>query len=112
MMSLNHQNKKEILDLFVKTLKEKFRDKIDRIILFGSVARGEDKESSDIDVLLITNYDSFKMQRLVSDIVVDILLKTGVYVSVKVLSYEEYNFLKEINSSFYKSILSEGVVIG
>lgn len=72
------------MDLFVKALKEKFGDRIDKIILFGSVARGEDREDSDIDVLIITNYDSFKIQRLVSDIVVDILLRTGVYISVKV----------------------------
>ena len=106
------KSKKEILELFVKALKERYSDKIDRIILFGSVARGEDKEYSDIDVLLITNDDSFKMQRLVSDIVVDILLRTGVYVSVKVLSSEEYNFLKKINSSFYRNIVREGIAVG
>ncbi len=104
--------KRGIIELFVKTLKKRYGNKIDRIILFGSVARGEDREDSDIDILLVTNYDSFKMQRLVSDIVVDILLKTGVYVSVKVLSSEEYNFLKKIKSSFYRSILEEGITIG
>ena len=41
---------------------EKDGDKIEKIILFGSAARGEDKEYSDVDVLMITNYDSFKMQ--------------------------------------------------
>ncbi len=106
------KDRMEILKLFIKILKEKYGDKIDKIILFGSVARGEDKEDSDVDVLLITNYDSFKMQRLVSDIVVDILLRTGVYISVKVLSTEEYNFLKKINSSFYRCILKEGITVG
>ena len=106
------KDKKEVLELFVKTLKEKYGDKIDRIILFGSVARGEDKESSDIDVLIVANFDSFKMQRQISDIVVKTLLTTGVYVSAKVLSSEEYNFLKRINSSFYRNALKEGIVVG
>ena len=106
------QDKRKSLELFVKTLKEKYSDKVMEIILFGSVARGEDKEYSDIDLLIITNYDSFKMQKLVSEVVVEVLLKTGVYVSAKVLSFEEYNFLKEINSSFYRNISKEGIVIG
>ncbi len=81
---------------------------MEKIILFGSVARGEDKEDSDVDVLIITNYDSFKMQKLVSEIAVNILLKTGVYVSAKVLTLDELNFLRKINSSFYMSVMEEG----
>jgi len=90
--------------MFVKALKEKYGDRVERIILFGSVARKEDREDSDIDVLVITNYDSFKMQKLVSDIVVDILLKTGAYVSAKVLTSGEVDFLKEIKSIFFGKI--------
>jgi len=89
-------------------LKGKYEDKVEKIILFGSVARGEDKEDSDVDVLIITNYDSFKMQKLVSEIAVNILLKTGVYVSAKVLTLDELNFLRKINSSFYMSVMEEG----
>ena len=106
------KDRKEVLRLFVKMLKGKYGDKIDRIILFGSVARGEDRETSDIDVLIVSNFDSFKMQKQISDIVVEILLSTGVYVSAKVLSSEEYNFLKRINSSFYRNALKEGIVVG
>ena len=36
-------DKKSALDIFVRTLKEKYEDKIERIILFGSVARGKIK---------------------------------------------------------------------
>jgi predicted nucleotidyltransferase len=32
---------------------ERYRDEIEGIILFGSVARGEGKEDSDVDVLLL-----------------------------------------------------------
>lgn len=31
-------------------------DKIEKIILFGSVARGDDYEDSDIDILIVSNY--------------------------------------------------------
>jgi len=58
------------VDKFVRTTLEKHRDKIESIILFGSVARGEAREGSDVDVVLTVNDDSFKMQRLISEIVV------------------------------------------
>jgi predicted nucleotidyltransferase len=40
-------------DEFVRRALEKYKDKIDSIILFGSVAREEAKEDSDIDVLVV-----------------------------------------------------------
>ena len=106
------KNKLEILKSFVDELKKNYKEKIVKIILYGSVARGEDREDSDIDVLIITNYDSFKMQKLVSDVVIKILLEYGIYISAKVLSVEEFNQMKKINTSFYRNILKDGVVVG
>jgi len=65
-----------------------------------------------VDILIIANYDSFKMQKPVSEVVVDILLKTGDYVSVKVLTGDEINLLREIDSSFYRNVSIEGFVVG
>ncbi len=48
-------DKRIALESFVKTLKEKYGDRIHRIILFGSTARGEDLEESDIDVLIVAD---------------------------------------------------------
>ena len=103
---------KKAVDKFVKITLDKHRDKIDGIILFGSVAREEAREDSDIDIILIVNDDSFKMQKLISEVVVKILFETEIYVSAKVISSEEYNLLKEINSSFYRDVVREGVLIG
>lgn len=44
-------NKIEIAYEFARTIES---EDILRIILFGSVARGEDKEESDIDILIVT----------------------------------------------------------
>jgi predicted nucleotidyltransferase len=100
------------IEEFVKRVKEKYGDRIKKIIVFGSYARGEAKEDSDIDVLVITTGRRFEMQKDLSEIVVDILLKTGIYISAKALSIEEYNFMKKINTGFYQNIAREGVTIG
>ncbi|NKQ39297.1 MAG: nucleotidyltransferase domain-containing protein [Methanosarcinales archaeon] len=41
------------LSEFVRRAKKKYKDKIDNIILFGSVARNNTKEDSDIDILIV-----------------------------------------------------------
>ena len=43
----------EAVEEFVRRVKGKYEDKIDSIILFGSVARGEAKEDSDVDILVV-----------------------------------------------------------
>jgi len=104
--------RKKALDEFVKRAKKKYGDKIEKIILFGSYARGEAKEESDIDVLVITAENRFEMQKNLSEIAADILLDKGIYLSAKAVSTEEYNFMKKINAGFYQNLVREGVEIG
>jgi predicted nucleotidyltransferase len=74
---MTQEKYQKAMDNFVRRALEKHGDKIESIILFGSVARGEAREDSDIDILLITSEDPFKMQKLISKVVVKILLETG-----------------------------------
>jgi predicted nucleotidyltransferase len=85
---------------------------IEKIILFGSVARGEDTEESDIDILIITSKKSDK-EHIRGDVysrVTDFLLSSGEYISVKFKAIEHYNKYK--NFSFFSNVDNEGVIIG
>jgi len=97
------------VDEFLKRVLEKYRDKIDSIILFGSVARGVAKEESDIDILIVTRYEDFKLRRALVGIAFDILLETEKNISVKTLSKDEFERRK--NFSFLKNVISEGVKV-
>jgi len=97
------------VDEFLKRVLEKYRDKIDSIILFGSVARGVAKEESDIDILIVTRYEDFKLRRALVGIAFDILLETEKNISVKTLSKDEFERRK--NFSFLKNVVSEGVKV-
>ncbi|MHA1364237.1 MAG: nucleotidyltransferase domain-containing protein [Candidatus Freyarchaeota archaeon] len=68
---------------FAERVKKKYKDKIEKIVLFGSLARGEHRETSDTDLLVITSGNSFDMQKRLSEVAVDVLLENGVYVSQK-----------------------------
>ncbi len=100
-------NKLEIAKEFAKSLDE---PEIKKIILFGSVARGEDKKNSDIDLLVIGKGDRFRLRWKLLDKVLDYLDRYKVYISLKVLSTREY---KELGDTYFISkIKKEGVLIG
>ncbi|KZX10119.1 nucleotidyltransferase domain-containing protein [Methanobrevibacter curvatus] len=102
-------NKKQIAIDFANSLNNL---EIEKIILFGSVARGEDNEDSDIDILIVTFNigDDLKIEDEIYGKTFDILLKTGEYLSVKMIDSEHYK--QYINFSFYKNIEKDGILIG
>lgn len=49
----------------ISTLEDKYQAKA--IVLFGSYAKGEDVEQSDVDILVITNHKDIDLSKYVSD---------------------------------------------
>ena len=62
------------VDEFLKRVLEKYRSRIESIILFGSVARGEAKEDSDIDILVVWKGDEAEGWRVLTGLAFDVLL--------------------------------------
>ena len=93
------------LSYFLKNLKKKFGNKIKKVILFGSYARGDYDEESDIDILIIGDIGLDDIM----DLVVDIMVKYGILINVIIKNENEFNKLRY--SSFYSTILNEGVEI-
>ena len=44
---------KSLLEKLTKLLQEEFQDKLISVVLYGSVARGDNRKDSDIDLLLV-----------------------------------------------------------
>ncbi len=86
---------------------ERYRDKIEGVVLFGSVARGEGKEDSDVDILVIWKGDEAEGWRAMTGLAFDVLLDEEEYISVKVLGLED---LKAENP-FIKNVMKEGIKI-
>lgn len=102
----NKLNKFQIAREFAKSLNYK---EIKKVILFGSVARGIDRKKSDIDILILTTGDRFKLKRRLMDLVFDYFSKFKVYVSLKVIFTEDYDRLS--NTHFISEIKNNGVEI-
>ncbi len=95
------------LEELVLRLKERFGERIESIVLYGSYARGENRGESDIDILIIGD---LKLDEVV-DVVYPIILKYGVYISPIVMSRNYFEMLKVERSGFIENILREGVVL-
>ena len=104
-----HARYQKALDEFLSRALEGYRERIERIILFGSVARGEAREESDIDLLIVTKAEDFQLRRVLIGLAFDILLETGEDISVKALSKADFERMK--NYSFLQHVLSEGVQV-
>lgn len=74
---------------FTSDVKRLLKDNVIDILIYGSVARGEAKKESDIDVIVIVKRNAFKMQMRLAALSFDILLETGEYISVQTLKSKE-----------------------
>lgn len=84
-------------------------NKIKKIILFGSVARGEDNVESDIDILIVSSFRD-EISNLIYDKVFEILMEKDEHISAHIISEEKFNTKKHY--SFLSNVLEEGVLIG
>ncbi len=97
---------------FINSIKTKHGAKIDRIILFGSFARGDYRKESDIDVLVIWKGDEVEGWNSLEREAVEVLFKYGSFISLKIISPTEYSAMKEMDFPFIKNVSAEGVVVG
>ena len=83
-------------------------DNIVKIIVFGSVAREEDTEESDIDILIVSPF-AREIRKEINKIVVDIVLEKNELISAHLMTEEHFN--KTRNYPFLTNVLNECVVL-
>lgn len=88
-----------------------YGDKIQRAALFGSKVRGDWTKYSDIDILLITDDDSWTFRRDIIGINSDIELKYDVMLDIRVISETRWEYMKRIQAGLYQNITRDAVPI-
>ena len=83
----------------------------EKVILFGSQARGDAHEESDWDLLVLLNKDKkkFEDEDIYGYPFAEIGLKYKKYISVKI--YTENDWKKRKPTPFYKNVEQEGINI-
>jgi predicted nucleotidyltransferase len=102
-------NRKILIDI-KQHLRQYYGDSIKDVVLFGSRTRGDSKEYSDYDILIVLDKDySGKDENKILDLCYDIDLKYNILLDVHLLSKNEMNsergkqpiFVKALNSGLY-----------
>ena len=101
----------------VEILKEKIplnmKNHVKKIVIYGSCARGDYTENSDIDVAILTDCDRLQVKKyddLLMDIVTDIAMETNIIVEYTCIPENEF-MEKKAWYAYFKNIEKEGRVI-
>jgi predicted nucleotidyltransferase len=99
---------KQILKEFRGELEKLYEKRLKELILYGSWARGEATDDSDIDLLVVLEGEVLLGQEIdrMIDIITDINLKYGVLISVCPVSEKEYS---AVNSPLLLNVRREGM---
>ncbi|MBI4285366.1 MAG: nucleotidyltransferase domain-containing protein [Chloroflexi bacterium] len=92
-----------------RRLRKELGDKLHSSVLYGSVARKEAREDSDIDLLLVVS-DS-KLCERISDISYDVDLENGILTAVFCVTPEELGRYVEHGSPFIDNVAEEGITL-
>ena len=110
MQNLKQQKLNTVLSDFVAECRNAFNDKLSEVRLFGSYARGDNYEESDIDIMVILNMSDTEVRKGRHDvcrIAAMLELKYCVTISPVLYGKEEYDARKKFG--FCKNVETEGV---
>ncbi len=103
-------DKKEILKEIDKLLREHYPDDIDKVILYGSRSRGDAREYSDYDILVVLKNDyDWKFETKINDLLYAIDLKYDILIDPQVISVQELQTIKG-KQPFIINAFSEGIL--
>lgn len=107
------QSTHDILLEFTRRVKRILGNKVTKAILYGSYARGDYRENSDVDVMILTTLTESEIEQKeneVYDLAFDFQMEYGIDISVIVKNEEHFNYWLGA-LPFYNNVQKEGVVI-
>jgi predicted nucleotidyltransferase len=94
---------------FAYALRQRLGRRVTRTVLFGSRARGNFREGSDYDVLIIVDRRDRELEETVLDVELDILNRKGALVTGLVYGEEEWR--RESQFPLGRNVAREGVEV-
>ena len=100
-----------IIQDFAKSVRKMMGNSLDSVIVYGSYARGDYSELSDIDVMLLVSLGEEEIKEIsdqISDLAFDFMMKYGVDISPVITNIDHFNYWVD-NLPYYRNIRDEGV---
>ena len=104
---------KEIVLAFKRRLTDDIRAVVAKLIVFGSRARGDATEESDLDLIVLVTTKMPDIERALDDIAYRVMWEYDFkpMIALKVFTETEFNGAVARGFSFYKQVLNEGVLV-
>ena len=100
-----------IIQDFAKSVRKMMGNSLDSVIVYGSYARGDYSELSDIDVMLLVSLGEEEIKEIsdqISDLAFDFMMEYGVDISPVITNIEHFNYWVD-NLPYYRNVRDEGV---
>lgn len=104
---------KKIVYEYAKDIQQLLGKDLSKIVMYGSYARGDFAENSDIDLMILVETPEEELRILaerVSDRAFDYLMKYGITISPVIKNEEHFNYWVD-NLPYYRNVRDEGVII-
>lgn len=96
---------------FVDALKAQFGDDLLFVVVFGSKARGDADEESDMDLLVVMKHVTLKIRRQVRNLATEIWLANGQFLSTRVWDESYWKQMSDLSTTLYHNICEDGVLL-
>jgi len=111
--SLSHMNSRErrVVEQFRKTLKSRLGEQLLKMSVFGSKVRGDFRETSDIDILVVVKGRTVPIMDQVAEVTADLNLEYNLSLAPVIFSEREYEMNEKMASPFTLAVSKEGVLL-
>lgn len=99
----------KIVNDFSNDTKNLLKDNLIAEYLFGSTARAENKELSDIDILIIVKQFDYQLREALSSLSSEYSINHGLYISPILKDENSWEKNKTHQTLFYKEIQRDGI---
>lgn len=110
---MNKTDLANVLQELTTQIQQLLGDKLNKIVLFGSYARGDNTEWSDVDILVLTNMTPQENNAIfheLNKIFSRLGLKYDILLSLCLIDKASYDIRKEFHP-FYQNIEKDGVFL-
>lgn len=109
-MKLTSKEEK-VIRSFKEKIKSEFKEAILQVMVFGSKAREDAKENSDIDIIVFTCLEDWRECDKIREIGYELDEEIDYRLSIQVLPKSHIDYLLKNNFQFIRNIENEGVII-